>query len=208
MKESVIQERIDNIRTIANQKTSVDDTTTDSVDSTYSASKIEAGFVKKTGDTMTGDLHTSGYFRPDKIWHAYGGFQDETELLAIGSDTWTHITNGDKDLWIGLETNGMSLVSDEMVIENKADYTGILSITFQGGTGKDYLFRIYNVTKAEQMGYHVGSTGKGVGNYTNAAIPIYIEASAGDHIQFQVYCADGTDATFFNAIFYMNYLHD
>jgi hypothetical protein len=39
-------------------------------------------------------------------------------------------------------------------------------------------------------------------------VPIYIEAEAGDHFQFQVYQASGDDAKFINAIFNLTYLHE
>lgn len=189
-------------------KTSVDDSATDAADTTYSASKIESTFVSRAGDTMTGNLVTSGMIRQGDTWHAYGGFQGATEELSIDADTWTHVTNATNDLWTGLEADGFSLVDDEMVVTNAGDYTGVLSITFEGGNGKDYLFRVYNVTQATQMGYRIGATGLGTGNYTNVCVPLYIEANAGDVLQVQVYVADGTDATFLNSIFYLQYLHD
>ena len=41
----------DKIQWLRMNKAEVNDSSADSVESTYSASKIEAGFVKKTGDT-------------------------------------------------------------------------------------------------------------------------------------------------------------
>ena len=188
-------------------KAEVDDTTTDSASSTYSASKIEAGFVKKSGDTMTGDLHSTERFRPDKIWHAYGGFQNQAETLALDADTWTHVTNATNDLWTGLEADGMTLEDDEMIIANAGDYIGALSITITGGNSKDFLFRVYNVTKDEVMGYNIGGSTT-VSNYTNITLPLYLECNAGDHLQVQAYCLAGDDPVLRSAIFYISYLHD
>ena len=168
----------------------------------------DARYVELAGDTMTGNLLVTGYVRPTKIWHAYGGFQDKTETVAINADTWTHVTNAGNDLWTGLEADGLTLVEDEMVITNSGDYSGTVSITFEGVNTKDYLFRIYNVTQVEQSGYYIGATGLGSNNYANVLIPLYIEAAALDHIQLQVYQVDGNDATFLNSIFYLSYLHD
>ena len=42
----------------------------------------------------------------------------------------------------------------------------------------------------------------------NVSIPIYIEATAGDAIQFEIMSADGTDAVVDDGLFYLTYLHD
>jgi len=157
--------------------------------------------------TADGNIY-SDYAFTDHIYHAYGGFQDQTETLSIEPDTWTFVTNADNNLWTGLEADGMMLVDDNMVISNAGDYVGNLSVTFEGGQGKDYLFRIYNMTQDEQAGYHIGSSGAGNNNYVNTVVPIYLEADAGDVYQFQVYTVDGEDIMFLNAIFALNYLHD
>ena len=156
--------------------------------------------------TSTGNI-TGEQLKQSSIWHAYGGFQDETETLSIGVASWTFITNSGNTLWTGIEASGISIVDDELILTNAADYSGVLSITFEGGNGKDYLFRIYNVTQATQSGYKIGATGQGSGNYTNVTVPLYLEANAGDAFQIQVYIADGTDATFLNAIFNLAYIH-
>lgn len=158
--------------------------------------------------SFNSNVNVTGMVRQTTTWHAYGGFQDENETLDIGVATWTHITNGDNDLWTGTEVDGMSLVDDELVITNAGDYAGTLSITFEGSNAKDYLFRVYNVTQSTPAGYHIGASGAGNNNYTNVCVPLYIEAAAGDTFQMQVYTADGTDADFLNAIFYLSYLHD
>jgi len=42
----------------------------------------------------------------------------------------------------------------------------------------------------------------------NVCVPIYIEATAGDDIQFEIMSADGSDPTVDDALFYLAYLHD
>ena len=91
--------------------------------------------VNKSGDTMTGDLHTSGHFRPDKIWHAYGGFQGESAALSMSG--WTKVTNAGGTLFVGLEADGFSLASDIITVVNAGDYVGHVSLTFIGSTTKD-----------------------------------------------------------------------
>ena len=146
--------------------------------------------------------------KQDSTYHVFGGFQGSTEEISIGADTWVHITNIGNNLWTGLEVDGFSLVADELIVTNTGDYCGTLSLTFSGGNGKDYLFRIYNLTQVEVAGYVIGASGAGDGNYTNACIPLYLEANAGDHYQMQIYEVDGTNATMRNAIFYLAYLHE
>ena len=166
------------------------------------------GNVNIQGNLTVDGNTSSNYVFVNKVYHAYGGFQDQTETLSIDADTWTFVTNADNNLWTGFEADGMMLVDDNMVISNAGDYVGNLSVTFEGGIQKDYLFRIYNMTQDEQAGYYIGASGLGNNNYTNVSIPIYLEVNAGDVYQFQVYEANGTDAMFLNAIFILNYLHD
>ena len=193
MKESVIKELL---RSLIDRPTVND--ATDSPGSTYSSEKIIGGL---------NNLTILGNFRQGSTWHAYGGFQDEAETLALAADTWTHVTNAGKNLWSGLEADGMTLTADEMIITNAGDYTGSLSITITGGNSKDFLFRIYNVTKAEVMGYHIGGSTT-VSNYTNITLPLYLECDAGDHLQVQAYCLAGDDPVLRSAVFYIIYLHN
>jgi len=172
-----------------------------SSNSTYSAEKIDDTFLPLAGGVVTGRVQVGA------TWHAYGGFQGEAETLALAADTWTHVTNAGKNLWSGLEADGMTLTADEMIITNAGDYTGSLSITITGGNSKDFLFRIYNVTKAEVMGYHIGGSTT-VSNYTNITLPLYLECDAGDHLQVQAYCLAGDDPVLRSAVFYIIYLHD
>ena len=141
------------------------------------------------------------------IDHAYGGFQDEAETLSLDADTWTHITNAGNNLWTLAEGDGFTMVDDELIVTRHADYNGILTLTITGGNSKDFKFRVYNITKSEVMGYHIGASTT-VSNYTNISVPIYVEANAGDHLQFQAWCLAGDDPTFRSAIFTIQYLHD
>ena len=80
-----------------------------------------------------GDFSVTGRLRQDSIWHAYGGFQNQAETLALDADTWTHVTNATNDLWTGLEADGFTLSRDTMIVANAGDYIGALSITITGG---------------------------------------------------------------------------
>lgn len=164
-----------------------------------------------TGDvTTTGDVEVAGHVHIGEIWHAYGGFQNKTETIAIsGANTWTHITNATNDLFTGLEGDGLTLSGDQMTIVNAGDYTGMLSMTISGTATKDFQIRLYNVTQTAQMGYVIGATTTGAGNYTNITLPLYIEASANDVFQMQIQCTtDASDPTLRSAVFYIAYLHD
>jgi len=159
-------------------------------------------------DTVTATGVVSGsMLRQTGTWHAYGGFQDKAEALSLDPNTWTHVTNAGNDLFTGLEGDGLSLVDDEMIVANAGDYVGNLSITITGGNSKDFKFRIYNVTKAEQMGYDIGASTT-VSNYTNISLPMYIECDAGNVLQVQAWCLAGDDPTLRSSIFYITYLHD
>ena len=162
--------------------------------------------VNKSGDTMTGDLHTSGYFRPDKIWHLYGGFQDESEVLSMSG--WTQITNATTNLLTILENDGFTIAHDILTSVNGADYSGHITLTFIGNVSKDYHLRIYNLTQDTQMAYVVSASGLGVGNYQCLSLPLYIECDAGDQLQFEVMEDNDTAITLVNCVFYINYLHD
>lgn len=166
--------------------------------------------IRNTGDLelIEGNLVAKNYIKLSKLYHIYGGFQDKSETISINAATWTHITDSLNELWETKESDGLSFFEDALIISNIGDYRGNLSITFEGGISKDYLFRIYNNSESRVEGYHIGATGQGNGNYTNVNIPIYIEAYSGDDFEIQVYCADGTDATFINAIFEITYLHE
>ena len=145
----------------------------------------------------------------NKFWHAYGGFQDQDEDIALTQNVWTHITNATNDLWTGLEADGMTLSADVMTITNAGDYTGTLSMSVAGLNGKDFSFRVYNVTKAEAMGYHIAGVTTGATSFMCVTLPLYLECDAGDNLRMEVMATSGNDTiTFEHAVFYLQYLHD
>jgi len=165
--------------------------------------------VNVTGNITASNTIKGCMLRQDNVWHVYGGFQDETETIDLPSATWTQVTNSTSNLWVGLEADGFSVVNDRMVIGNPGDYFGLLSLTFSGLNGKDFLFRVYNVTQSTVMGYHLGASTTSVANFVNVAVPIYFESLlANDELEFQAYSSDGADPTIRSSIFYINYLHD
>jgi len=165
-----------------------------------------ASYLALTGGTITGDLHIIGNITKTEVYHAYGGFQDVSQVITLVNDTWAHITNATNDLWVLNEGDGISIVDDDIIIANTGDYTGNISLTLTGGNSKDFLFRLFNVTQNHAHNWIGVSTT--VSNYSNVALPIYIEATAGDHYQIQVKCVAGDDPTIRSAIFAISYLHD
>jgi hypothetical protein len=176
---------------------------------------FQSGSVGIGTDTPSFDLEVNGVaksdmMRQDGTWHAYGGFQDESETISISAvDTWTHVTNSGNDLWTGLEADGLTLSGDVMTFTNGGDYVGSLSMTISGSNGKDFQIRLYNITQTTQMGYHIGATTTGASNFTNITLPLYIEASSSDQMRIEIECTtDGSDPTLRSAVFYISYLHD
>lgn len=157
-----------------------------------------------------GNLTAAGMIRQGSIWHAYGGFQGASETIAIATvDVWYHITNATNDLWTGLEADGMTLSGDVMTVVNAGDYVGTLSMSVSGLSGKDFQTRCYNITQAAQMGYIIGASTNGSGNFTIITLPLYLECDAGDELRMEIRCiTDASDPTFKNAVFYLSYLHD
>ena len=157
-----------------------------------------------------GNLIAAGMLRQGSVWHAYGGFQGASETINIVNvNDWYHITNATNDLWTGLEANGLTLANDIMTVVNAGDYVGTLSMSITGSTGKDFQVRCYNITQAAQMGYIIGASTDGAGNFTVITLPLYLECAAGDTLRMEVRCiTDSSDPTFKNAVFYLAYLHD
>ena len=182
--------------------------TSDSADSTFSSEKIDADYVSRSGDTMTGDLVTSRGLRQAVVWHAYGGFANQSETVACAADTWTHITNATNDLWACDEEEDISCSGDVLTITNAGDYLGSMSISISGLNGKDFHIRCYNVTQSKVMGRQMGISTTGAGNEMACPVPLYVEADAGDVIRFEVNSDDGTDPVFDDGIFFLTYLHD
>ena len=166
-------------------------------------------YVNITGDTMTGDLTVPQLFVTE-TYHAYGGFQDQSETISIATqNVWYHVTNATNDLWTGLEADGITLSGDVMTVTNAGDYAGTVSMSISGLNGKDFELRVYNITDSVIAGYHMGVSTSGAGNYTNITLPFYLEADAGSQFRLEVRCTtDASDPTFAHAIFYMAYLHD
>ena len=164
--------------------------------------------LRENGNSSRFDevVHTKEMLRQNKTWHTYGGFQDVSEALSMSG--WTKVTNATNNLFVGLEADGFSLVDDGIIVANAGDYVGNVALTFIGSTTKDYHMRVYNVTQATQMGYVVGASGLGVGNYQHLVLPLYLECNAGDELQLEVIEAADTALTATDCVFYISYLHD
>jgi len=158
--------------------------------------------------TWTG-MHIFGnYVRFAKVWHGYGGFEDQAETIACGVGDWNHITNGGNNLWSLDKSDGITIAADVLTIVNSGDYEGTMSLSLSGLNGKDFHVRVYNITQALVEGRPMGISTTGANNEMNIAVPIYIEAVAGDEIQFEIMSADGADPVVDDGIFIIKYLHD
>ena len=155
-----------------------------------------------------GNINSSGMVRQNNIWHAYGGFEDQAETVACGVGDWNLITNAGNNLWNLDETDGISIAADVLTLTNVGDYEGVLSLSLSAINGKDFHVRIYNNTQAAVMGRPIGISTTGASNEMNVCVPIYIEADAGDDIQFEIMSADGTDPVVDDGLFVIKYLHD
>lgn len=148
-------------------------------------------------------------FKVNNVYHAFGGFEDKaTTIIMPAADTYTKVTNATGDLFEGMESNGLTLNDDEITFLNGGDYTGKLAISVSGSQGKDYHFRIYNLTQAKVMGYEMGISTSGAGNNVVLSIPLYLEVNTNDVLQVQVKSADGSSAILSDSIFYISYLHE
>jgi len=142
-------------------------------------------------------------------WHAYGGFQGQTETIAIGTaSVWEWVTNSAHNLWSGTEGVGMELSGDIMTVKKSGDYFGVLTLTLAGTATKDFQVRLYNITQGKATDFLSGVTTSGAGNYANITLPLYVEANAGDRLRIETTCTtDASDPTFQDAIFFLAYLH-
>ena len=180
-------------------------------DNAIHISSIDDGHLDLTADIsidLNADTNVIGMVRQTNTWHAYGGFEDQAETITCGVGDWNLITNAGNNLWNLDETDGISITNDVFTITNTGDYSGNLSISISGLTNKDFHVRVYNNTQARVEGRPIGISTTGAGNEMNVSIPIYIEATAGDTIQFEIMSADGTDPTVDDGLFWMAYLHD
>ena len=150
----------------------------------------------------------TGMMRQGTTWHAYGGFEGQAETIACGAGDWNLITNAGNDLWNLDETTGVSEAADVFTIANTGDYAGTLSLSISGLNGKDFHVRVYNNTQDAVAGRAIGISTTGDGNEMNVCVPLYIEATAGDAIQFEIMSTDGTDPDVDDGLFYFAYLHD
>ena len=149
-----------------------------------------------------------GIARQVRAFHAYGGFEDQAETITCGAGDWNHITNGTNDLWNLDEADGISEAADVFTIDNTGDYWGNLSLSISGLNGKDFHVRVYNNTQTRVEGRPIGISTTGANNEMNVSVPIYIEATAADAIQFEIMSADGSDPVVDDGLFTLAYLHD
>ena len=154
------------------------------------------------------NVNITGMMRQTATWHAYGGFEDQAETIACGVGDWNHITNVGNDLWNLDEGDGISEAADVFTLANTGDYTGILSLSVSATMGKDFHIRVYNNTQARVEGRPIGGSTTGAGNEVPIPLPLYIEGTAGDEIQFEIMSADGTDPVIDDALFTILYVHD
>ena len=161
---------------------------------------------------ITGSLEVSGSITAEriyqnKIYHAYGGFQDHAYTFPLITNEWTKITNG-AGIWTGSEADGLTLSNDVMTFVSGGDYTGNLSMTFAALNSKDFEVRVFNLTTSQSQGFHMGVTTTGATNYANLSLPLYLEVNSGDQYEMQMKSADGTDPILRSAVFYISYLHN
>jgi len=146
----------------------------------------------------------------DSSWHIFGGFADSAVSIDITEDEYSPVTNASNNLWIGLEAVGFSVSGDTMIIDNAGDYFGSFSVTWTGGTGRVYRFRVYNVTDGAEEGFSIAGTGDGADDYVTITKPLYFEdVSPGDRFVMQVTNIDNSeDITIRYGAYTLMYLHE
>ena len=149
-----------------------------------------------------------GIARQGRVWHSYGGFEGQNETITAGVGTWHHITNGTNTLWNVDEADGVTEALDVFTLINGGDYMGSLSLSISGLNTKDFHVRVYNNTQTRVEGRPIGVSTTGANNEVNVALPIYIEGTAGDEIQFEIMSSDGADPVVDDGLFALTYLHD
>ena len=158
--------------------------------------------------TTAGNFVFDSMVRQASIWHAYGGFEDQAETVVCGAGDWNHITNGGTNLWNLDENDAITISGDVLTLTNTGDYMGSWSLSISAINGKDFHVRIYNNTQTAACGRPIGISTTGAGNEMNVAVPVYIEGTAADAIQFEIMSADGTDPVVDDGLFVFTYLHD
>ncbi len=165
-------------------------------------------YLATTAHRFNADVNVTGMVRMTTIWHAYGGFEDQSETITCGVGDWNHITNAGNNLWNLDENDGITITNDVFDIVNAGDYIGTLSLSISGLNGKDFHVRVYNNTQARVEGRPIGISTTGAANEMQVSLPIYIIAIAGDDIQIEIMSADGADPVVDDALFWISYLHD
>jgi len=149
--------------------------------------------------------------RISNLPHAYGGFQDKSEELTIAlQNTWYKLTNAAHDLFSGDESFAIGFEDDEITMEDSGDYFGVVSMTLTGDNAVDYQLRVYNITQSKVMGYKIGVTTKGAGNFSNITLPLYFDSiNKGDRLRMEIQnISNAKNPTFKNSVFYISYLHE
>lgn len=170
-----------------------------------------SGYASKglLDDFSTTKVVQTQEFRVSRVWHAYGGFQDKSDIIDCTKNTWKFVTNVGNNLWTGLEADGLTLSGDVMTVVNSGDYFGHLSMTASSVSSNDFQIRVYNITQGVAMGYKIGQTTTGLGNYATFSLPLYLECNAGDQLRVEVVnLTNNDDLTVRNAVFYISYLHE
>lgn len=171
---------------------------------------VVGGDLNVTGNAwFDSNTHLLGYAFVHKMYHAYGGFEDSGYTIPLTQNVWTQVTNADNNLWEGSEADGMTIIDDNLVVFNAADYSGSVSLSFSGGQSNDYEFRFYHVTDDTQEGFAVDASTFGNGNNVNITLPVYFELGAGDVVSLQVRnVTDNDDIILKSGVFEVHYLHD
>lgn len=146
----------------------------------------------------------------DSIYHAVGGFQDSSVSVGGTQNTWYQVTNATGNLFGGTEVDGFSLSADTMVMDFIGDAWGIAVLSFEGGNGNSYEFRLWNQTDGVQEGFHQRVTASGAGNGIQITLPVYLEASeVGEKFTLDFQNIDANNnATFISAEFILMYAHE
>jgi hypothetical protein len=147
-------------------------------------------------------------------WHGFGGFGGDntsTTITVSSANTWYPITNGTDNLWVLSEGSGVTITTDNIVISNKGDYVGSVSITLSGTNTHDIFLRAFDLTDNVITGRAVGVTVTGTSNYQTVSMPLYFEVDiqAAHTFQFQVEnITSAGDVIVRSAIFEIHYLHE